>query len=212
MKNEFAMFRQLKNIDSAFRHIQLFSLVLLIAATVICCYIVYRSNQYVESVQKRIYVIINGKVAEAQSTFRADNLAVEARDHVEAFHRLFFTLTPDQKAIDENVGKSLYLADRTAKQQYDNLKESGYYTQIISANISQEVIKDSIIVDDTRAPYHFRYYGRQRIVRPTAIIMRRLVTEGYLRELIQRTDQNPHALLIERWSIVTNDDLETIKR
>lgn len=205
------MFRQLKNIESAFRHVRLFSLVLIVAVTVICCYAIFRSFQYADKVQGRIYVIIGGKVARAMVSTRTDNLPVEARDHVEEFHRLFFTLTPDQKAIDENIKKALYLADISAKRQYDNLKESGYFAQIIAANISQEVICDSIIIGEGREPY-FRFYGKQRIVRPTTKVIRNLVTEGYLRELSQRSDENNHALLIERWSIVENEDLKVTKR
>ncbi|WP_346319409.1 conjugative transposon protein TraK [Chitinophaga sp. YIM B06452] len=206
------MFKQLKNIDTAFKHIQLFCLVLVIATTVICCYTIYRSQLYVDNVSKRIYVMINGQIVQAQAGSREENLAVEARKHVDEFHRLFFTLTPDQKAIDANISRALYLADKTAKQQYDNLRESGYYAQIISANISQEVMQDSIVVQLNRNPYQFRFYGKQRIVRPTAIVIRSLVTEGNLRELKLRTDQNSHALLIERWTIVTNEDIEVIKR
>jgi len=206
------MFHQLKNIDSAFKHVRLFSLVLIVASAVIACYAVYRSYAFVDTVQKRIYVISNGKALEAVAGNRADNIGVEARNHVEDFHHWFFTLTPDEKAITSNITRALYLADESAKKQYDNLTESGYYAQIVSANISQDVTKDSIVVNTEAYPYHFTFYGKERIVRSTAIVTRKLVTEGYLRELKQRTDQNSHALLIERWAILENSDIEVIKR
>ena len=108
--------------------------------------------------------------------------------------------------------KALYLADNTAKTQYDNLLEKGYYTQIVSANISQDITPDSIIVNTTTHPYHFRYYGKQRIIRSTSIVTRNLITEGYIRDLAARSDNNPHGFLIERWTTLENGDLEVIKR
>lgn len=206
------MFGQLRNIDSAFKHVKLFSLVIVVATAVTCCYTVFKSYEYADRVQKRTYVIVGGKAFQAVASNREDNIGVEAREHVENFHHWFFTLTPDDKAIQENIKRALYLADKSAKTQYDNLSESGFYQQMISGNISQELIKDSISVETTQAPYHFIFYGRQKIVRPTAIVMRRLITQGYLRELKIRTDQNPNAFLIEKWEIMENNDLETIKR
>lgn len=108
--------------------------------------------------------------------------------------------------------KALYLADNSAKAQYDNLLEKGYYMQVVSANISQDVTPDSIAVNTTNYPYYFRYYGKQRIVRSTSIVTRSLITEGYIRDLQERSDNNPHGFLIERWSTLENRDLEITKR
>ena len=41
--------------------------------------------------------------------------------------------------IQSNITKALYLADGSAKRQYENLKENGYYSNIISGNISQQI-------------------------------------------------------------------------
>lgn len=199
------MFQQLKNIDRAFTHVRLFSLVLIIACTTITCYLTFTSFQAVERERSRIYVLTGGKVLEAVASTRGENIQAEARDHVADFHRLFFSFSPDYKSIERNVGKALYLADRSAKEQYDNLKEAGYYAGVINANISQEVITDSIRLDMSSHPYRFRYYGHQRIERPTVTIIRNLITEGALRK-IDRSDNNSHGLLIERWTIINNTD------
>src|SRR5690606_15440163 len=118
------MFQQLRNIDSAFKHIKLFSFVLLGTCGMICCYTVYKSLQMVTQTQEKIYILANGKALEAWSAERKDNIPVEARDHVRMFHYYFFTLDPDDKVIQRNITKALYLADESAKRQYDNLKEN----------------------------------------------------------------------------------------
>ena len=106
-------------------------------------------------VQDKIYILAGDKALEAYSSGRKDNVPVEARDHVTMFHQYFFTLDPDDKVIDANLEKALYLADGSAKKQYDNLKETGYYSNIISGNISQKINVDSVMVDTKAAALLF---------------------------------------------------------
>lgn len=205
------MFQQLKNIDSAFKHIRLFSFGLIIACVCICLYTVQQSFNLIRQTQERIYILANGKAIEAWSAERKDNIPVEARDHIKMFHHYFFTLDPDDKMIQANIAKALYYADISAKQQYDNLKESRYYANIISGNISQEIQVDSIQLDINQYPYYFRSYAKQRIVRATSIVSRTLITEGYLRN-VARSDHNSHGFLIERWNTLENKDIKTENR
>lgn len=203
------MFSKAKNIDTAFRQIRSFSLIISLASLVFCCFTVYRSGQIAESAQSKVYILEGGKILEAYSAQRKDNVPVEARDHVSNFHWYFFSLEPDDKVIQGNLIKALYLADGSAKKQYDNLREAGFYSNIISSNISQGISCDSIRIDTRASPYYFKYYGVQKITRATSIVSRSLITEGYLRSTL-RSDNNPHGFLIERWKILENKDL-TIK-
>lgn len=202
------MFQQMKNIDSAFRQIRKFCLITIITCGCLTCFSIYKSFQLVQHSQDRIYVLANGKTLDAISADRKDNIPVEAKDHVSMFHHYFFTLDPDDEVIRTNITKALYLADVSAKQQYDNLKEKGYYDNLISANISQQVTPDSITVDVTSYPYHFQYYATQQLIRTTSVVTRRLHTEGFLRD-VSRSDNNPHGFLIERWRTVENVDIKT---
>lgn len=200
------MFKKAKNIDTAFRHVRGFSIAFLAACIIISVLIAYKSFQLSSVSQQRIYILANGKALEAYSADRRDNVPVEARDHVKMFHHYFFTLDPDEKVILFNITHALYLADASAKQQYDNLKENGYYTNLVSGNISQELEPDSIIINIENYPYYFRYKGQQKIIRPTTIVTRSLVTEGYLRN-VSRSDNNSHGFLIERWKTLENKDI-----
>lgn len=200
------MFEHFRNIETAFRHVRLFSFVLIAACMAICCFTIFESYKMVSAANDRIYLLANGKALEAFAAERKANLPVEARDHIRTFHQLFFTLDPDDKVIEENIARSLYLADGTAKKQYDDLKEGGYYAGIISGNVSQQVSPDSISLDMQQYPYYFRYYGVQTMIRPTSTTRRSLVSEGYLRN-VSRSDNNPHGFLIERWRILENRDI-----
>jgi conjugative transposon TraK protein len=205
------MFSQLKNIDSAFKHIRLFTYIVVVASALVSGYTIYKSFDWVSETQARIYILANGKALEAWSAERKDNIPVEARDHVKMFHLFFFTLDPDEKVIEANITKALYLADVSAKRQYDNLKESRYYSNVISANISQEITADSIRIDINQYPFYFRYYGKQKLIRTSSIVTRSLVSEGFLRS-VSRSDHNPHGFLIEKWNTLENKDLKIENR
>jgi conjugative transposon TraK protein len=205
------MFRQLQNIDTAFRHVRLFSLIVIISCALVSSYTIYQSFQFVNEAEQRIFILVNGNVLEARASSRKDNIPVEAGKHIEDFHYYFFTLDPDERTIQDHITKALYLADHSAKVQYDNLKEARYYSNIISGNISQEITKDSVSVKTDQYPYYFHYYATQRIIRSSSILTRSLVTERYLRN-VSRSENNSHGFLIERWATLQNKDISITNR
>lgn len=205
------MFKQMKNIDTAFRHVRGFTLLVIVGSILLCGFTLYKSYELVGSVQSKIYILAGGKALEAYAFERKDNIPVEARDHIKTFHQYFFTLDPDEKVIQANLTKALYLADASAKRAYDNLKEAGFYADLISGNISQRIKIDSIQVDINLYPYSFRCFATQDIIRTTSTVSRSLITEGYLRS-VSRSDNNPHGFLIERWTTLDNRDIKTENR
>ena len=205
------MFKQAKNIDTAFRQLRLFSILVIISSCLVSCYVIYNSYKSTAAVQSRIYILANGKALEAFAGDRKENIPVEARDHVKMFHTYFFSLDPDDKVIQSNINKALYLADGSAKRVYESLKENNYYTGIISGNVSQEITVDSVWINMKVYPYYFRCFATERITRITTITTRSLITEGYLRN-VSRSDNNPHGFLIEKWNTIQNKDLKTENR
>ncbi|SFH33571.1 conjugative transposon protein TraK [Pedobacter insulae] len=200
------MFTQLKNIDTAFRHIKLFSYLLILANTFTICFGLYKWCQLSAEKDGKIYILYNGKVLQALASDKKANLPVQLRDHIKTFHQYFFNLSPDDKAIKASVSKSLFLADLSAKKQYDNLVESGYYNNLISASISQEIEVDSTVLNIDVYPYSFTTYATQRLVRSSSTAVRKLVTKGQVRDLKTQTDDNPHGFLIQSWEILENRD------
>ncbi len=202
------MFTQLKNIDTAFKHIKLFSYLLILACVLISGFAIYKSYQSSDNYKNHIYILANGKALEAYAADRKDNIPVELRDHIKMFHQDFFTLDPDEKVIQANITKALYLADESARTAYDNLKESGYYGNLISGNISQRITVDSISLDINQYPYYFKCSATEKLIRSTSTVTRSLITNGYLRN-VSRSDNNPHGFLIERWETLENKDTST---
>ena len=205
------MFKETKNIDSSFRHIKVFTFLVVAGCFLLCGFMLYKSYELSARVQDKIYILAGDQAMEAFASKRKDNVLVEAKSHISLFHIYFFTLDPDEKVIEKNISKALYMADGSAKTQYDNLKETGYYSNIISGNISQQISIDSVVVSIKSEPYYFHCYGTIKIIRPNSIVTRNLITQGFLRN-VSRSDHNPHGFLIERWETLENKDIKTENR
>lgn len=205
------MFPKTQNLETAFQYVRLFSVILIAGTLSLSAWVVWLSQRAIARVQDRIYILSSGKALEAVAGDRKENLAVEARDHIRSFHEYFFTLDPDEKVINTNLSRALYLADGSARRQYESLKESGYYTTVISGNISQRIAIDSILLDVRGYPLYFRCYATEKIIRPTSLVTRNLLTEGWLRNT-SRSDNDPHGFLIEKWNILDNRDLKVETR
>jgi len=205
------MFQKIRNIETAFQHIRLFCIILVVGCLATTALISIKAFQSAERARQTVYILSAGKALEAFASERTENIPVEAKDHIRTFHQLFFTLAPDEKAINANITRALYLADGSAKRLHDNLKENGYYAGVISGNISQTITVDSIMLDTRTYPFYFKCWATQQIVRPTSVVTRSLLTEGWLRNST-RSESDPHGFLIEKWSTLENKDLKIENR
>ena len=205
------MFPQTRNIERSFRAIRAVSLVVIVGSLCVNLAVFVWAVRAIDAAGQRVYILSAGKALEAFAGRRDANLRVEADWHVRNFHAAFFTLDPDERLNAAGLKRALYLADASAKRLSDNLKESGYYAEVVSANISQRVTVDSVVLELGQEPFHFRFYGTEQITRATSVVTRDLVTEGWLR-LTRRSEDNEHGMLIERLSILDNRDVKVERR
>lgn len=204
------MFESLKTIDSAFQQVKTLALIFIIAVLTLAAVIAYFSFQSSTAAASRIYVLADGQLLTAGAHDARADRPVEARAHVRQFHELFFSLDPDEKAIQGNINRALYLADNSAKREYENLSEKGFYNDLIAANISMEITVDSVVLSGQR-PFVARTYAHERLIRASTITKRDLVSECTLRD-VTRSENNPHGFLIERWRVLRNSTLSTDAR
>lgn len=205
-------FKTLRNIESSFRHLRLFSMLFLGACTLISVAAVWTSYRFAEAQRQKIYVLDQGKsLILALSQDMAQNRPVEAREHVRRFHELFFTLSPDKAAIESNVGRALQMADKSALSYYKVLQEKGFFNRLIAGNVSQMVKVDSIRCNFDHYPYEVTTFARQRILRESTVTERSLVTTCRLVN-VSRSDNNPQGFMVEALNIVENKDIATYDR
>ena len=205
-------FKSLKNIETSFRQIRLFGIVMVSLCAFIAIGSVVLSLNFAEKQREKIYVLDNGKsLMLALSQDVEQNRPAEAREHVRRFHELFFTLSPDKSAIEHNINRAMSLADKSAYNYYSDYVEKGYYNRIIAGNITQVLQVDSVTCNFDTYPYKISTYARQMIIRESNVTERSLVTRCNLLNSV-RSDNNPHGFTIEAFEIIENRDIKVQKR
>ncbi|WP_336687166.1 conjugative transposon protein TraK [Chryseobacterium bernardetii] len=205
-------FKTLRNIESSFKQIRLFTFVFVVLCFGVVGVVVFKSYQFAEEQRQKIYVLDNGKsLMVALSQDMSINRPVEAREHVRRFHELFFTIAPDKNAIESNVKRAFNLSDQSAFNYYKDLQEKGYYNRIISGNIQQRIEVDSVVANFDSYPYDVKTYARQFIIRSSNLTIRNLITNCSLVNSV-RSDSNPQGFTIEKFNVIENKDVETVER
>lgn len=190
----------LENIQSGFKKMKIVTVGVLVAATVISAVSVCASIWFALSQRNQVYILDEGSVL---SAFRSDNGAqrdLEVGDHLTRFLQLFFNVAPNSTTIESNIEKALNLADGSAYEYYKDLKEKQYYSRLITIGASQSIEVDSVVVDVFSYPYRAEAYGNLYTIRETNMSKTPFVSNCILTES-QRTRNNVHGLLIERFHI-----------
>jgi len=199
----------IKNIESKIRLATLVSLGSLVASVLIAIVVSFFAYRQVSSARRSIYILDNHVPMLAKQTDVQLNRPAEYRADVDLFHSLFFSLTPDDRFIEYQMKKAMYLVDESGARQYNDLKEKGYFSSVLSSSSVLTLQTDSIFLDIPKR--YFRFYGKQRIDRRSATVVRSLITEGTLRDM-PRSENNPHGVLITQWKILENKDLENVQK
>ena len=205
-------FKSLKTIETSFKQIRFFGIVFICLCAVITGYSLWSSYSFAEKQRQKIYVLDGGKsLMLALSQDLSQNRPVEAKEHVRRFHELFFTLSPDKNAIENNINRALFLVDKSAFRYYKDMQEKGYYDRIISGNINQAIRVDSVTCNFNNYPYQVVTYAKQMIIRESNITQRSLVTRCDLINSV-RSDNNPQGFTMEHFDILENRDISVVER
>jgi conjugative transposon TraK protein len=199
----------IKNIEAKIRLATIVALGSLLAAIIISLVVSSYAYRQVSDARKSVYILNNNVPLMASQTDVQMNRPAEYRAHVDLFHSLFFSLAPDDKYIEYQLKKAMYLVDESGVKQYDDLKENGFFNSILSSSSVLTLQTDSITLDMPRK--YFKYYGKLKIDRRSSTVIRSLITEGYLKD-IPRSDNNPHGVLITNWKTLENKDLQNVQK
>lgn len=198
----------IRNIESKIKLAAYLSLGSFLTSIIISVAVSAFAYKQVSNARQSIYILDNDIPILAKQTDMQMNRPAEYKAAVDLFHSLFFSLTPDDKHIEYQMKKAMYLADESGVQQYNNLKEKGYFNSILSSSSVLTLQTDSISIDQNNK---FIYYGKQTIDRRSTTITRSLITEGYLKD-IPRSANNSHGVLITNWITLENKDLSNVAK
>lgn len=201
----------IKNIETKIKLASFISLFSFTVSLLISAVVSYYAFKQISLSRQSVYILDhNNTPYRANQTDVEVNRALEYKSHVNLFHTIFFTLAPDDKYIEYQMHKAMYLIDESGALQYNNLREKGFYNSILSSSAVLTIQTDSIHLDPHQK--YFRYYGKQTIDRRSTTVVRSLVTEGYLHDLKIRTENNGHGVLITRWKTLENKDISHVQK
>ena len=199
------------NIETSFRKMKFITILSLGCATIIAIGSVAASGWFIKQSEDTIFVVDKGSAVMASRNSNDSYRELEAKDHVMRFHELIFNLSPSAESIQRNLDRALVMSDKSAYDYWMDLSERGFFQRLISANISQEFVADSVKVDMLSYPHSVKTYGKLYLLRESNITAYQFESSCRLVD-VERSQNNPHGLMIERFVVTRNDNLGTRKR
>lgn len=205
------LIKHFNDIDQSFKAMKWVTAIALAASAVAMLGTVLLYISKTEALTGTIYVVDRGSAVMASRTHEDGYRDIEANDHVLRFHELMLNITPNSESIKRNLDRALILCDKSAYDYHMDLAEKGFYQRMISANITQEFVADSVKVDLESYPYKVRTYGKLYLMRESNINQYEFESEGQLVE-VERSPSNPHGLMLERFHVTRNENIGTRRR
>lgn len=202
-----------KDIERSFKSVGKLTIVSVGGSFVFSLVVVILAFAYAERQRESVYLLDQGK--SLLLTLQTDaimNKGLEVKDHVKRFHELMFNIAPQRQAIQDNLDRAFNLADKSAYKYSQDLAEKGYYARIVSANISQQMVVDSVVFISDAYPYEVMTYARQYVIRESTMSEYSFRSSCQVIDAGGRSDVNPHGLIVERFQVLENNLIETRKR
>lgn len=202
-----------KDIERSFKSVGKLTIVSVGGSFVFSLVVVILAFAYAERQRESVYLLDQGK--SLLLTLQTDaimNKGLEVKDHVKRFHELMFNIAPQRQAIQDNLDRAFNLADKSAYKYSQDLAEKGYYARIVSANISQQMVVDSVVFVSDAYPYEVMTYARQYVIRESTMSEYSFRSSCQVIDAGGRSDVNPHGLIVEKFQVLENNLIETRKR
>lgn len=193
--------KYMRNIETSMKVKTICIYVVCAMAVVISCFAMAKSYSFSQNQAKQIYILDEGKSFVGFRSSGQATVTQEVVDHVRTFHNLFFNIAPNKEAIEANKEMAFNLADRSASDYWNDLQENeGYLNRIIAVNASQQIVVDSVRVDTKTYPYKVETFAKVFFVRSSVIVKSRFHSSCQVIK-IDRSEKNPHGLMIENFFV-----------
>ncbi|WP_368336420.1 conjugative transposon protein TraK [Parabacteroides merdae] len=189
----------IKNIEEKQRLVLTTCIIMGLVTVITCLGSVIYADYKISSSEDRIYVLdANYNAFSAMRSNGGLTMEMEVKGLVEDFHSLFYTLGPDNEFIKRNMERANHLCDQSGYRQYMNMRERGFYNELVQNNMHSWLMTDSIKFDRNRM--EFRYSGTIRFDRRDGHSYYKLITSGKI-QVQPRTENNIHGLMIRNWIV-----------
>ena len=203
--------KHFETIESSFRKTRAITIACVAGSAVVAVVSLVFAAVWIGLHSDNVYVLDKGGAFSATVSAGGVQRDLEAIDHVTRFHEHMFNLSPSSEAIKRSVAQALVMADRSAYTYFNDLQEQGFYSRMIQANATQQILIDSVKVDMGTYPYPETTYAKVYVVRESNISAYEFVSTGRLVD-VGRSKSNPHGFMIEKFQVVRNERTETRRR
>lgn len=201
-----------ENIESGFRKMKFLTLSVIGASVIVSVTAVFLAIDFASKARGQVFVVDkNGGAAMATAASDGAQKDLEVEDHLVRFHELMFNLSPSSEAIKRNIDRALVMSDRSAYDYWRDMSERGFYQRLVSANISQQIVVDSVKVNLEGYPYDAVTFGKLYLIRESNITAYQFESICRLVD-VERSQTNPHGLMIEKFMVRRNDNIGTKRR
>lgn len=147
-----------------------------------------------ETVNSAFVVNGDGSVIPLKMVSQRENLEVEAKAHLELFHRYFYNINANN--YKKSLGKALWLGDNSVANLYKQKQVEGVYNRLLQYSLIQEVVNIKPQVDVKQKPYRFKVTTLFKINRGSVTDTYELTTSGSLIQVDRNFPHNVHGLLV----------------
>lgn len=128
-----------------------------------------------------------------------------AKGHVINFYKLFFEI--DAGNYKKNVAASLELVGESGKELAQLYSNNKYYDRIVSNNLWIGVDIDSVKIYNQAPPFLAEVFAK-RVIRSTYGTKYTYLNSTMEINLVSNTDKNPFGMMIEKFKITNDQDIQ----
>src|SRR6056297_2718691 len=107
-----------------------------------------------ESMDNAFVVNGDGSVIPLKMVSQLENLEVEAKAHLELFHRYFYGI--DASNYESNLEKALWLGNSSVDALYRQKKAEGVYNRLLQYSLVQKVLTINSQLEEKEESFHFK--------------------------------------------------------
>lgn len=178
--------------------------VLGMVAIIVPCFALYRANKIIEKSKEEIYVLLGDKaIVAARSSNLYNSVDVLCKGQVEDMNKLVFEQVPDDEEINRRLRRAIYISDKESRNVIDMQQQNQFYSNIINQNFYTIMQTDSIVINYSKEPFRFNYFGTLKFVRDKKEVNYKVETEGLLEMMDVATENNNRGILVKKYHINT---------
>lgn len=167
---------------------------------------------YVKDQNSKVWVLneSSGQITVATTKTNTDKQRMaEYKNHIRMFYSNMYAFT--EKSFWGNVENGLHMIGNSGKDILAKYQRENTQQILKDANVIVTVDyinSDSIAIDMSKTPRECLVHATQNFEANSGKSSRRLYAKFLIYDLDTRTEQNPHACLIDKWEIIDDTKIQ----